>query len=369
VCRQPTARIWGAIGRLLPGLEALLRWVVVAGAAALLPMASARPESAAARPESAAARPASAGYLFAPYLDFTQYPPPNLSAIARGSRAPDVSVGFVTARQNKRCAATWGGYGSDPASGSNAYRRADLARLRRSGVSAIPSFGGQAGVELATVCPTATALERVYGGVVAAYGVHRVDFDIEGATVSDGLANDRRSAAIAVLQHTAAAAGGTLQVSFTLPVLPGGLDGDGLSVLRSAVSHGVRVDAVNLMTMDYGDSAAPHPSGRMGRYAVRAALSVQHELQRLYPRLSAPARLRMIGVTPMIGTNDVSSETFTLADARTVRTFARRHHLGMVSMWQLERDRRCARPEHFTQPACSGVSQRRYQFARTFGGG
>lgn len=48
-----------------------------------------------------------------------------------------------------------------------------------------------------------------------------------------------------------------LTVSFTLPVLPAGLTADGVRLLESCVSHGVRVDVLNIMSMDYGDSAAP----------------------------------------------------------------------------------------------------------------
>lgn len=48
-----------------------------------------------------------------------------------------------------------------------------------------------------------------------------------------------------------------LTVSFTLPVLPAGLTADGVRLLQSCVSHGVRVDVLNIMSMDYGDSAAP----------------------------------------------------------------------------------------------------------------
>lgn len=48
-----------------------------------------------------------------------------------------------------------------------------------------------------------------------------------------------------------------LTLSYTLPVLPAGLTADGVKLLQSCVANGVRVDVVNLMTMDYGDSAAP----------------------------------------------------------------------------------------------------------------
>ena len=37
------------------------------------------------------------------------------------------------------------------------------------------------------------------------------------------------------------------------------------------------------MAMDYGDSAAPHPQGRMAAFAIRAARNVNAQLHKLYP--------------------------------------------------------------------------------------
>lgn len=56
-----------------------------------------------------------------------------------------------------------------------------------------------------------------------------------------------------------------LTVSYTLPVLPAGLTHNGVDLLANAVQRGVRVDVVNVMTMDYGDSAAP------GRFRIASA--------------------------------------------------------------------------------------------------
>jgi hypothetical protein len=154
-------------------------------------------------------------------------------------------------------------------------------------------------------------------------------------------------------------------VSFTLPVLPSGLDPSALAIVRSAIARGVKITFVNLMAMDYGDSAAPQPSGRMGAYAIQAAGNARRQLRRLYLRASAGALQRLIGITPMIGINDVSSETFTLADARRLASYARSNHVGLLSMWQLERDRQCSAPTATAQLNCSSVAQRPYQFSRT----
>src|SRR5205085_9983961 len=103
-----------------------------------------------------------------------------------------------------------------------------------------------------TDVPTLTA---AYQSVVTAYGLTHIDFDIEGAAVADHASIDRRSQAIAAVQKAAAAAGHPLSVWYTLPVLPTGLTADGLYVIQSALKYGVNIAGVNIMTMDYGDSA------------------------------------------------------------------------------------------------------------------
>jgi chitinase len=55
----------------------------------------------------------------------------------------------------------------------------------------------------------------------------RLDFDIEGSALSNTAANDRRNAAPADLQSRYAAQGKRLDVDYTLPVNPTGLESNG----------------------------------------------------------------------------------------------------------------------------------------------
>ncbi len=59
---------------------------------------------------------------------------------------------------------------------------------------------------------------------------------------------------------------------------------------------------LQLMTMDYGDSAAPNPEGRMGTYAIEAATNAYAQAR------SVGLTNTKIGIIPMIGVNDVMSE-------------------------------------------------------------
>src|SRR5690606_2177829 len=125
--------------------------------------------------------------------------------------------------------------------------------------------------------------------------VTRLDFDIEGNDIRDEASIERRSEAIALLQ-----AERELFVSYTLPVLPTGLTEEGIAVLESAIEHGVNIDVVNIMTMNFGDSY----SGTMGEKNIQAAQSLYAQLEALYPEKSEEELWLMIGLTPMAGLND-----------------------------------------------------------------
>lgn len=224
----------------------------------------------------------------------------------------------------------------------------EIAELRALGGDVGVSFGGANGLELAQPCASVDALVTQYQAVIDCYRLTRIDFDIEGWAVAEPTSMARRSAAIAVVQERARAQGRPLEISFTLPVLPTGLTPDGINVLRSAIAHGVRIDIVNVMAMDYGDWAAPNPAGRMGDYAIQAGESLRAQLQTLYPESSEAALWRMVGITPMIGVNDVATEV-------------------LLSMWSMARDKACpggARP--WADPTCGSIVQRPFEFANTF---
>jgi hypothetical protein len=303
-----------------------------------------------------AAAAASAATFVAPYVDMT-LGSFNLQSASHATGVNAYSLGFVVA--DGRCKAAWGGV--EPVSG--APFAGAISSLRAHGGEAIPSFGGEAGTELALACPSAAALAAQYESVINTYHVTSIDFDVEGGSLGQQASIDRRSQAIKLLEH----AHPKLQVSLTLPVLPTGLDPDGLAVVRSAVKHGARIDVVNVMAMDYGDSAAPKPAGRMAAYAIDAAKTVHGQLAKLHPHVHGSALWRMVGVTPMIGVNDSSDEVFQLADARRLVSFARAKHLGRLAFWAATRDHQCAGgAQSSAQDDCSSVLQPNWAFSRAF---
>ncbi|WP_460106958.1 chitinase [Streptomyces sp. YKOK-J1] len=236
-----------------------------------------------------------------------------------------------------------------------------IAALKRGGAKVRVSFGGASGKELAATCDSAAALAAAYAKALDAAGSTLADFDIEGAEPGDSASADLRSRAMARLQRERP----DLEVSFTLPVMPSGLDADSLALLESANDRDVQVSTVNLMTMNYGESYA----GDMGDYALTSARAAHTQLRKVFG-LSDAGAWRGMALTSMIGVNDVAGETFTLSDADQVRAFAEEKEIAWVSMWSTSRDRRCAKGSATDDAAtdCSGVNQRPGAFGQRFSG-
>lgn len=306
--------------------------------------------------------------VFAPYVDMGLYPTFDLASATRNYGVKFFTLAFIVADSAQHPA--WGGYTAYEINGSafDVQARSQVATVRSLGGDVMVSFGGAAGQELAQVITDPTALKNAYQTVVSAYGLTHIDFDIEGAAVADHASIDRRSQALAALQHDATASGKPLAVWFTLPVLPTGLTPDGLYVLQSALRYGVRIGGVNVMAMDYGESAAPNPAGHMGEYAIQAANSLFGQLQGLYGTSLTSSQLwSMIGITPMIGLNDDTHEVFDQAAAQQVASFGVQKGLGRISMWSLNRDRQSPNGAlTYVETTSSSILQQPDEFSKIF---
>ncbi|MFF5453787.1 cellulose binding domain-containing protein [Streptomyces sp. NPDC012950] len=292
------------------------------------------------------------GAKFAPYVDTSLYPAYDLLATADATGVKEFNLAFITS--GGACAPLWGGV-TDLANDKVA---AQIGALRAKGGDVRVSFGGAAGHELALNCSSASALAAAYGKVVDQYKLTKVDFDVEGAALPDTAANTRRSQAIAQLQKSHPG----LNVSFTLPVMPEGLTQPGVDLLADAKRNGVRVDAVNIMAMDYG----PAYSADMGTYAIQAATATQAQIKGVLG-LSDAAAWKAVAVTPMIGVNDVLSEIFKVDDATQLVDFAKSKGLGWLSMWSSTRDKQC--PDGAVNRAdatCSSILQQPLAFTKAF---
>ncbi len=293
---------------------------------------------------------------YAPYVYASGYP---VAAITQIADIRYVTLAFILSSP-QGCQAAWGG--GIPLD-QQKILPTELETLRSRGGDAIISFGGAGGTELAQACSDVENLTTQYQSVVDTYNVTRLDFDIEGDEIHEGDSTARRSQALAALQKQSANNGISIEIAFTLPVLPTGLTDDGLAVLQSAIDNGVTINLVNIMTMNFGKD---YPPDEMGKLTIQSAESLFNQLTALYPEKTESEIWSMIGLIPMIGLNDSVPGVFTLDDANMVVKYAQEKGIREISMWALTRDKACSGDVAMVSEICSGISQEPYAFSAIF---
>jgi len=295
--------------------------------------------------------------VFAPYVDMGLTADWQLLTIQQQSGIKVFTLGFVVG--NGGCTPTWGGVGATVANDTlpNGTTILSLVQgVRAAGGDVIISFGGASGTELALGCTTVSSLQAAYQAVLNKYSVNsstpvRLDFDIEGGATTDQASINRRNQALVGLKN----ANPGLVISYTLPVLPTGLIASGVNILNSVKTAGLNLNVVNVMAMDYG--SANDNGGQMGLSAQQAATNTHNQVV-------AAGLTASIGVTPMIGINDVNTEIFQLADAQSLLNFANANsYITRLSYWSIARDNGGCPNQGFASPSCSGISQANWAFA------
>jgi chitinase len=283
----------------------------------------------------------------------------------------NVVLSFIVASAADACEPSWGTYYSLAEADASLDLDRRIARRDQQGGDVVVSFGGLLNDELATGCTDGAALRTAYESVIDRYDLSTIDLDIEGDNLTDVEAGERRADAIADIQDRRAASGTPLAVWLTLPVLPTGLTEAGTDAVAQMLDAGVDLAGVNLMTMDYGESR-----GTLSMVeAAEGALTGAHaQLKTLYGRagleLGTNQLWTKIGMTPMIGQNDVAGEILTLDDAAELNAFALENGVGRVSMWSLNRDQTCGSnyPDVTrVSDSCSGVQQGDRSYATLLG--
>ncbi len=302
--------------------------------------------------------------VYAPFYE--TYLAPNtasISAVARRSGARYFTLAFLQTAKKGSCALDWNGTSSQPLE----YYAGDIARLRKMGGDVIPSFGGYSadhdGTEIADSCKSVSKIAAGYESVIRTLHVTRLDMDVEDNSLTDKAGIERRSEAIRIAQAWAARHHIRLQIQFTIPIEPSGLDSDDTAVLRSALAADVRVHSVNIMVFDYYLSNN-EPKLNMGAEAVRAANNTHRQLASLLPHASATRLWAMIGMTMLPGIDDYTParEVTYLRDAQRMLNFAGSHRMNFLSIWGIQRDNGGC-PGAFDSDTCSGIKQNAWAFS------
>jgi chitinase len=267
-----------------------------------------------------AAGPAFPAHYAAPYLQVTTGDVGDMTADQSATGLKYYTLAFLIPQSG--CTPQWedGGYGL------TAFN-AQISSLQAAGGQVIISSGGAQGGELAQTCTSVSSLTAAYANIVNSTGVTRLDFDIEGGTLSDTASTTRRDQALAALQRQNPA----VQVDFTLGVAPSGLPTGNASeyaLLQDAKTQGVNVNLVNIMTMDFYDGQ-PVLSD-----AESAARNTANQLAGLYGISTAAAYAKM-GLTPIAGTND-DGAYFSQSDAQSLESFAASNGVAELAFWEVD---------------------------------
>ncbi len=299
---------------------------------------------------------------FAAYADVTAIPVEHFE-VPTGPAHQNAILAFVVADKAQPCMPSWGTYFSLDSADTDLDLTRRIAQLRSNNADVRVSFGGAANSELSNACADRAALVAAYAAVVDHYDLASIDLDLEGEALGSPAVTARRAAAIKALQDREVGRGRPLAVWLTLPVSTDGLTDQGFAELRAMLASKVDVAGVNGMTMDFGASKDP------GMSMVAAVEAATTELQRQVGSAYGQAGINLdqsstwnkIGITPMIGQNDVPGERISIADAKAINSFARTKGVGLISMWSANRDANCSTPipliSEVVQTFCSGVDQ------------
>jgi chitinase len=283
--------------------------------------------------------------LAAPYEYLGWGGPQPPASVMAATGVEDLTLAFMLS--HGKCSPAWDG--RRPLSGGS--DQAAIEAIRAAGGDVVVSFGGWSGKKLGSACKTTEALAGAYQKVIDAYRLHAIDIDIEHGELTNKKTRRRVVAALASVQR----ANLGLEISITFGTAPGGPERDGQSLIADAAAVGFQPSVWTIMPFDFGA-----PVSDMGQTSIEAAEGLERELVSRYG-LSTPVAYQHVGISSMNGQTDESDETVSVADFQAIADFAAQHHLGRLTFWSVNRDRRCAGAGRASD-ACSGIDQQPYEF-------
>jgi chitinase len=296
------------------------------------------------------------GLLFSPYKDVTinmNWNTYEMQSAVEGSDLPVVGSGSVVSTYVPKLPAitlafatgacgseNWGGV-----SGAD-WAAENVPQLNSAGLNYVVSTGGEAGT---FTCASTAGMDSFIATYASPHLVG-IDFDIEGGQSESDIQNLVAAAAGAQATYP------NLQFSFTLATLGasdgsyGGVNSLGNEVVEAVLGSSLKNYVINLMTMDFGSASSSvcvvvNGSCEMGQSSIQAVENLEHTY-------GIPAS--KIAVTPMIGLNDNTSETFTIADVDTLTSYAVSNGLAGLHFWSFDRDTPCS--DDYASPTCDSVS-------------
>lgn len=232
----------------------------------------------------------------------------------------------------------WGGFYSLSEDGNDGYQyqgiKKSIQTLRERGGDVVVSVGGQLGKAPWTVTQNVTKLKEMYLEIIEAYGLTRLDLDIEESNqgYEQNVANAK------VIKKVQDQTG--IEVILTIPIMPYGYTNTQKNLLRAYIGNGVNIKFINNMTMCYGSEV--NAGEDFAEASMRAIDNSMQQVQAIYSdfglALTDSQVYKMLGATVDIGYENEYNPVFTADMTRRVAEYANKKELGMFSYWCINRD-------------------------------
>lgn len=229
---------------------------------------------------------------------------------------------------------------------SNVQVLTEISRMKTVGNVSI-SFGGATGPDLGIVISNVSLLAEKIQSVIDITNPECIDFDVEGSAVSNVVSVQNRNSAIKIIQDT----NPKTNVSYTITSYPNfGVDSSTAYIITDAVSKGINISKINLMTQSF---QTPGSGSSMGEWCIQAAVKARNRLLN-----SGVYYKTKFSICPELGQQDApSTYTFTIDDAKYCLNASNSlPWMTEISPWVFQRDNQNS----------SGTPQTDYQFSNIF---
>jgi hypothetical protein len=298
--------------------------------------------------DNVVAPPPAPSMAVAPYEYFGWGSPQSPTSVMAATGIKFFTLAFMLS--DGGCNPAWDG--DRPLTGGDDQTK--INAIRGAGGDVVISFGGFSGNKLGEHCSSASALAGAYQKVINAYRLKAIDIDIEDTEFATAAVRQRVIDALKIIKTNNPG----IKTIVTLGVATTGPDSTGRDLINKGAAAGLANDVWTIMPFDFGGHGAT-----MGQVTVNASEGLKNALKSAYGYSDSVAYTHM-GISSMNGITDESDETVTLADFRTILSYASAHHLSRLTFWSINRDRQCA--SGLDADSCSGVSQQPFAYTKIF---
>ncbi|MFE7122298.1 chitinase [Streptomyces sp. NPDC057654] len=329
--------------RIVSALSALSAAVVVSGGLAVGAHAAPTPQAPQKAPITAPSG------LNGPYLYLGWGSPPKATSVMSATGIKQFTMAFMLS--DGGCNPKWDGNRAL----AGGVDQSTINSIRSAGGDVTVSFGGWSGNKLGEKCSSAGALAGAYQKVIDAYKLKSIDIDIESTEVSNATVRQR---VVDALKTTQSKNPG-LKIYVTFGTTTTGPTADGKDLVKRGAA--AKLDAEwAVMPFDFGQGSVD-----MAAATKSAVDGLKNTVASEY-KLSSDAAYRKVGFSSMNGRTDQAGEIVSVADFKSMVSYATSHHLSRVSFWALNRDRKCG--SGGGGDACSGIDQGTYDFTKVLAG-